>query len=170
VTEDEERREKRRLYLRDYKARNHEQILAYQREYYARNREKIRAFNREYDASHPERRQPRYKGSREDRLAYQREYRTKYHRRLKEQVFAAYGNCCSCCGEDNPGFLSVDHVNGGGQAHRRAVGGTVGVWRDIVKRGFPADFQLLCYNCNLGRYFNGGDCPHRNGADLSVCV
>ena len=78
-------------------------------------------------------------------------------------MFKAYGDCCACCGEVNKGFLSIDHVNGGGRAHRRAVGGTLQVLREIAKAGFPPDYQLLCFNCNLGRQYNGGECPHKVG-------
>ena len=65
-----------------------------------------------------------------------------------------------------PAFLSIDHVNGGGRAHRKAVGGGIAVLLDIIKRGFPAQFQLLCYNCNLGPYLNGGSCPHKDQDDF----
>jgi hypothetical protein len=144
VTEDEDLREKQRAYQHEYYTRNRDQLQAKRRVRYEANREQLRELNRIR--------------------------RTAYHQRLKQAVFTAYGNCCACCGENNPGFLSIDHVNGGGRAHRQAVGGTVMVWRDIVKRGFPPDFQLLCYNCNLGRYFNGGDCPHKDGTAFTVSV
>jgi hypothetical protein len=95
-----------------------------------------------------------------ERRDERREYRKLYLKRLKNQVYTAYGNCCACCGEGNAGFLSIDHVNGGGRKHRQAVGGGTMVLLDIIKRGFPSEFRLLCYNCNLGRQFSGGVCPH----------
>lgn len=37
------------------------------------------------------------------------------------------------------------------------------LYRSLKRRGFPKDrFRLLCANCNLGRYLNGGVCPHHN--------
>ena len=162
MTQEDDRREKRRAYQREYNARNREKRQAYMREYVARNREKIRAYNREYYGRNPERTQARYRANREELLAYAQGRRKIYHRRLKKQVFTAYGSSCACCGEGNPAFLSIDHVNGGGRAHRKAVGGGVAILLDIIKRRFPADFQLLCYNCNLGRAFNGGTCPHKD--------
>jgi hypothetical protein len=30
-----------------------------------------------------------------------------------------------------------------------------------VKHRFPAGFQVLCLNCNHGRFRNGGICPHQ---------
>lgn len=87
-----------------------------------------------------------------------------YHQRLKNEVLDGYGARCTCCGETNRGFLSVDHVNGGGTAHRKAVGGGIMLYVDIIRKGFPEDFQVLCFNCNLGRAYNlvnEGVCPHR---------
>jgi hypothetical protein len=31
-----------------------------------------------------------------------------------------------------------------------------------VKQGFPDGFQTLCFNCNVGKYKNGGVCPHQS--------
>lgn len=119
----------------------------YQHSYYLRNRERIRA---------------KYNANRDELLAKRREQGRKINRRLKLRVYEAYGNRCVCCGESNLGFLSIDHIKGGGRAHRQEVGGGVQLWRLIIKAGFPEDFQLLCYNCNLGRYHNGGVCPHNS--------
>jgi hypothetical protein len=79
---------------------------------------------------------------------------------LREQILAAYGNACECCGETEPLFLEIDHVNGDGQQHRSKVGSVTASYRDIVWREFPTDYRLLCANCNHGRYRNGGVCPH----------
>jgi hypothetical protein len=117
----------------------------YQRDYYLANHERLKAAHAAWYHEHREER---------------REYRKMYLQRLKAKVYAAYGNYCACCGENNAGFLSIGHVNGGGRKHRRAVGGGTMVLLDIIKRGFPSEFQLLCYNCNLGRQFSGGVCPH----------
>lgn len=99
---------------------------------------------------------------RERRLEQQKVYNKARRIRLKLKVFEAYGSCCNCCGETNFGFLSVDHINGGGNLHRKSVGGGVQVYFEIVNQGFPPDYQLLCFNCNLGRQCNGGICPHKN--------
>lgn len=34
----------------------------------------------------------------------------------------------------------------------------------IVKQNFPDKYQLLCYNCNMGRARNNGICPHWEGS------
>lgn len=71
------------------------------------------------------------------------------------------GGKCLCCREDDLRFLTVDHINRGGAAHRRAVGGsTLRVYNDIKKRGYPKDeFQLLCWNCHMATRY-GDPCPH----------
>lgn len=95
---------------------------------------------------------------------------TKYRIDLKKVVFEHYGNKCSCagCPEINHKFLTLDHVNGSGNAHRRSLSSdgssfrvsSTAMHRWIVKNGFPDSFQLLCWNCNSGRASNGGTCPH----------
>jgi len=84
---------------------------------------------------------------------------------IRDELFAAYGGYkCACCGETNSGFLSIDHIDGGGNAHRRAINKKSGIgflyW--LNKHDYPSGFQVLCYNCNLGRAFAGGGiCPHK---------
>ena len=76
-----------------------------------------------------------------------------------------YGRECVCCGEKEPVFLTLDHKNDDGGEQRKKKGHSdmyfiiarnfrkTGVWTD--------DLQVLCYNCNSGRYRNGGVCPHQ---------
>lgn len=65
---------------------------------------------------------------------------------------------CACCGETILEFLSLDHIHGGGNKHKREVR-HVYIW--IVRHNFPEGFRVLCHNCNqsLGAY---GYCPHVN--------
>lgn len=81
-------------------------------------------------------------------------------RAIKEQVFAHYGRTCACCGESEPGFLTIDHVNGCGREVRKEHGLGSTFYRWLRKSRFPEGFQTLCYNCNMGRAKNGGVCPH----------
>jgi hypothetical protein len=95
-------------------------------------------------------------------------------RNLKEKVtaFDAYGGAiCACCGETEWCFLSLDHISGGGNSERqdffqnKYIAGHH-MFRELKLRGFPPGYQVLCMNCNVGRYRNGGVCPHK-GATLS---
>jgi hypothetical protein len=83
--------------------------------------------------------------------------------KLKLAVMAAYGGSCVCCGESEIRFLTIDHVDGDGASHRRATSTKGGpqFYRWLRKNNYPGGFQLLCWNCNAGRYFNGGICPHQ---------
>ncbi len=36
-------------------------------------------------------------------------------------VWAHYGQRCACCGETEPAFLAIDHVNNDGNVHRKKV-------------------------------------------------
>jgi hypothetical protein len=84
---------------------------------------------------------------------------TRRRTRYKDQVFAKYGGyICACCGETEPLFLSIDHINGGGTQERKTTG------RDhyiaLAKGPLRDDLRILCHNCNRGRWLNGGECPH----------
>lgn len=68
-------------------------------------------------------------GCRAKRREISRRYKDTYNdntrlRRLeyKRLVIEYYGGRCVCCGEVVPEFLTVDHINGGGAAHRREIG------------------------------------------------
>lgn len=85
-------------------------------------------------------------------------------RRRKLEVLEHYGRVCFCCGEVIPEFLAIDHIDGGGKKHFRAIGqGNLYSW--LKKNNWPAGFQVACHNCNHGRYFNGGVCPHVSGVN-----
>lgn len=92
-----------------------------------------------------------------------REIALTYYCRLRDEAIDAYGWKCRCCGETEPLFLSIDHVNGGGNEHRRSLG-TKGSGASFYKwlrdNEYPKDFQTLCMNCNHGRMRNNGICPH----------
>lgn len=87
----------------------------------------------------------------------------KYRDKLRNLVYMHYSNGlmkCNCCGESTYRFLTLDHINGGGNKHRELVGGPIAVLKDIIDKGYPEGFQILCYNCNCGRARNDGVCPH----------
>jgi hypothetical protein len=87
--------------------------------------------------------------------------------RYRERVLNHYGHKCACCGEDRYEFLSVDHMNGDGAAHRRVIGGGKAIYRWLVKHNFPDGFQILCHNCNfaMGAY---GYCPHHTKKEKKI--
>lgn len=101
----------------------------------------------------------RPKQTRADRLAYMKVW----HKRVKDEVFNAYGGYrCVCCGETEPIFLVIDHINGGGNTERRAIytNGGAGQYWYLRKMGFPNGYQVLCHNCNYAK--TQGGCPHES--------
>ncbi len=66
---------------------------------------------------------------------------------------------CKCCGESQIEFLSIDHVNGGGNQHRKELGHGVHFDKWLIDNGYPEGFQVLCHNCNLAKGYYGY-CPH----------
>ncbi len=92
----------------------------------------------------------------------------RFRRKLRLECLAAYGNACACCGEVSEPMLTIDHTNNDGAAHRRSLrggesqagaGNTFYPW--LRANGFPAGFQILCWNCNWAKSRNGGRCPHQ---------
>ena len=85
-------------------------------------------------------------------------------RRLRLAVLRKYSDGpkprCACCREDRIEFLSLDHINGGGAAHRKSLGNNQMVLRELRRLGYPPGYRVLCHNCNqaIGAY---GYCPHR---------
>jgi hypothetical protein len=86
----------------------------------------------------------------------------------KLAVFERYGGCkCVCCGEIHPLLLCMDHINNDGAEHRQTMwkrppatkgGGNLYGW--LVARKYPSGFQVMCHSCNIGKFLNGGTCPH----------
>lgn len=88
-------------------------------------------------------------------------------KQLRMDMLRHYSNgsmVCACCGEGRYEFLSLDHINGGGTAERRALGndGIGNRWYKRLKaQGYPSGLQVLCFNCNFAKGRNGS-CPHES--------
>ena len=63
---------------------------------------------------------------------------------------------CACCFVNILEFLGIDHINGGGNKHKKEVRH---VYEWLKRSNFPEGFRVLCHNCNqsIGAY---GYCPH----------
>jgi len=96
-----------------------------------------------------------------ERPAYFRDAARESAQRLRQEVLDHYGHACTCCGQLGDLFLSIDHVDNDGAAHRKQLGGGTGyVYRALRRLGYPTGFQTLCHNCNHAKHLNGGTCPH----------
>lgn len=71
----------------------------------------------------------------------------------REAVLQHYGGKCVECGETDPLCLAVDHIEGGGNTHRKKIGkyGS-GFFKWLVDNNFPEGFQVLCHNCNMKKH------------------
>jgi len=67
---------------------------------------------------------------------------------------------CACCGEWRLEFLTLDHIDGGGNQHRKSgmTGRKFYLW--LKREGFPPGYRVLCMNCNCSIGFYGY-CPHQ---------
>jgi transposase-like protein len=85
-----------------------------------------------------------------------------YHRKLRLAAIKAYGGpICVCCGEKEETFLVIDHIDGGGNQHRKRIGMSgFSLYQWLKKHDYPEGFQILCQNCNWGKHVHG-ICPHK---------
>jgi hypothetical protein len=88
-----------------------------------------------------------------------RKYAKENYQRLRKEVLQEYGGKCACCGEPEPMFLGIDHINNDGAAHRRELKTTL--YRYLKDNNYPKDrFQILCHNCNIAKGLYK-ECPHK---------
>lgn len=100
---------------------------------------------------------------------YNKDYRRKYYQehrehsldlawkrsqRIKLEVLTYYSltssPSCHFCGITDIDVLCLDHVDGGGQRHRKIIGGSSKtLFYQLIQQGFPEGYQVLCANCNL---------------------
>ena len=90
---------------------------------------------------------------------YYRSYAKEWARKIRREAIEHYGGKCVCCGESMYEFLALDHINGGGNKHRKEIKNTnLGRW--LKTNNYPKEFQVLCHNCNMGKS-RFGICPHK---------
>ena len=94
-----------------------------------------------------------------------------YYFGVRKTVLLHYGKGkieCACCGETEYHFMTIDHVNGNGRKHLENINVSLCFW--LKRNKFPDGYQLLCLNCNQGRYRNGGKCPHQTKQTKSLTI
>jgi hypothetical protein len=89
-------------------------------------------------------------------------------RNRKQRILKHYGDRCACCGLEQYEFLCIDHIEGGGNEHRRSLqmsktrcgSSSTGFYKWLEKNNYPEGFQVLCHNCNMAKSIYG-ICPHQ---------
>jgi len=162
LSADELKRQRNREAAARYRERNREKFNQRMRDWREANRETAREQSREW------RNRKLANGSPEEVAAIRKAESEKSKRAqvmCKNDVFTAYGGyTCRCCGENEPMFLSIDHVQNNGAEERKSglyAGSGHGFYRWLRKSGFPPGYQVLCMNCQVGKHKNGGVCPHQ---------
>jgi predicted restriction endonuclease len=162
--------EERKKYQAAYRASHKEEIRVYldekkvlraahqkpkEKQTKAEWRIKRNAYLKEYRAIHKENFAKRRAAHKEQRSTSAKLYSSS----IRNAVLSTYGSKCTCCGETENHFLTIDHINGGGSQHRKELKGR-SVFKWLLDHGCPEGFQILCYNCNMakGHY---GICPHQ---------
>jgi hypothetical protein len=163
----EKGKEKMKRYYESEKGKlNLERKKLKRKENYEKNKDNINAKRRETNKTPEvkEKLREEYKKWRKNNLNHLHEYNKIYFSkkgdRERKEVFEHYGKTCACCGESIKEFLTIDHINGGGEVHRKKIGRKMYRW--LVANNFPEGFQTLCFNCNWGKHINGGICPHKH--------
>jgi hypothetical protein len=83
----------------------------------------------------------------------------------KTEVLSHYGDgSCACCGIRGHEFLTIDHLNQTGAAHRKEINGNAQDGRNFMtwlrQNGYPPGYQVLCMACNFATRM-GQTCPHQ---------
>ncbi len=170
------RSEKRKLYEKEYRESHKESNAVYHKEWAKDNKDKIAVYGKRYKDSHPEVQKSRWDKYYSENKEIIKGRMNKDTATMKDAVFVHYSDCssgykCNCkgCGfvSNDPCFYSIDHINNDGakfrKNHKSRTGG--GLYRWIIKVGFPTDLQILCWNCNCAKNINGGVCPHEEGKE-----
>lgn len=158
--------------MKRYDKENRKRIREYQRQWRIENIEKVRDYDKQWHknfrASNPDKFKKwskTYYGANKTKLLMDKKIKLQS---LKLEVYAAYGGAkCACCGEDHIEFLSIDHINDNGAAHRKKIfgdsraGSSERMYRWLKRNNYPPGFQILCMNCNCAKH-RYGECPHKH--------
>jgi hypothetical protein len=152
-------------YQKKWKVRKKEHVLKYQREYYHRVKNRPG-----YRAKRNAQRKRWYQKNREKMLAAQKRYYPvrllkiqQLRVELKEKIVHHYGNRCNCCDLKDTRFLTVDHVDNGKHnplSRKERKEDTLVMYKRIIAKGYPKEYQILCMNCNWAKGMYG-KCFHQ---------
>lgn len=115
---------------------NLDKVRAHSQRYYRENKDIILAKSRTYSKIY-------YQGNK-DRV---RAKNGRHWQELKSRAYAVLGGAvCVRCGFKDPRALQIDHINGGGRKHLASFTSNKKYLKYVTEN--PAEFQILCANCN----------------------
>lgn len=134
----------RKLYIQQWQQVHREHLRKYHESYYVKHRKRILSNCRN-----------RYKAKQEQIL--NRIHTKRWQAKIEVLTHYGDGRCaCVKCNFSDIRALTIDHIDGGGLAHRKKIGipasGTA-FYRYLIKQGFPDGYQTLCGNCQRIKQF-----------------
>ncbi len=165
-------RECSKHYKKQYQTKNKDKIKQKKHEDYLKNKESLKIYRKQYreknKAKIKQRKYAYYLKNRESIIKKNSIYvkinrlqhnarGTKAKNKLKREVFSHYcggeARCQECKQIDDLGLLTIDHINGGGNKHRREIGkrncGGYKIYQWLKRNSYPEGFQVLCFNCQF---------------------
>jgi len=139
---------KKSEYNKEYWLKNKDKIKKRHEEYLLKNADKIRESRKKYNINNKEKIKT-YLLNNKDRI---REHSKKYRLNFKKQVIDKYSNGenkCANCGLTDFKNLTIDHIDGNGEEHRKKIGMGAAFYKWLIDSNFPQGFQVLCFGCNL---------------------
>ena len=135
-------KEKKRMADKAYREKNKEKLKIKSKEYYQKNKEAIIQKSKKYAQENSKARKNYLKG---------------YHEKSRLEVSKKIDPAMKCanCGCDDPRFLEINHIKGGGNQEHKKRGKNV--TRNMIlliylkKRGIE-DLNILCKICNALDY------------------
>lgn len=120
-----------------------------------------KAKQKEYRKKNPDKAKKWYLRNRKNILNNKKQNnlrKRQWNKKIRLLVLNHYGAKCKCCGEAHLEFLTIDHIHGNGNQHRKIIPSTIYVW--LKQNNYPKGFRILCFNCNCAKYYSGY-CPHK---------
>lgn len=147
-------------------------LKEHRRRWAARNPERVAAHSKRWREDNPEaaeRAKPAVQAWRDRNKERIAAYNRRYLAEARARVIAHYGGACTCCGETEDAFLTIEHKEGVPESHmvngKRKSGAQK--YLTIEAEGFPQHLTVLCFNCNLAKAFRGR-CPHEDEREAAA--
>ena len=149
--------EKNRTACKAYYYANREKRIAKQKEYAQEHREQRRTYLTIYNKSEVGIQKKKEWRERNRELTRKRD--REHRQTLKYEVLSYYSvedePICEMClangiRQTDINLLTIDHIAGGGNEHRKQIGGGgQNTYRWLKRNNYPDGYRVLCFGCNL---------------------